>query len=182
MVRGGTRVAASEAQIQLALAAPRRPETSGCTLCDTCVGGKCADWRKRRAAWVESWDGNAPPDDDAQLADWWTRAKARHKWLVAAAVPPATSASKRPAAADGTPNGGGQRKDAPLSATRAARRELELPPALGDDSSGAAAIAQDPSEELVGMAEAIALVDASEAAEAAEALMAADARQQRQQR
>ena len=166
----------SDHEIQLALMAPRRPETSGCTLCgDKCSGGRCANWRERRAAWVESWDGRAPPDDDAQLADWWARAKARHKLLVAAAAPPGTSASKRAAAADGTPNGGGQRKDAPLSATRAARRELELPPALSDDSSGAAAILLDPSEELIGKAEAIALVDAAEAAEAAEALMAAEA-------
>ena len=172
MPSGGQRVSASKHEIQLALMAPRRPETFGCTLCvGKCTGGRCANWRERRAEWVQSWDGRPPPDDDEGLSEWWTRAKARHKLLVAAAAPN-TTASKRPAAADGTPNAGLQRKDAPLSATRAARRELELPPALTDED---AAALLDPSEELIGMAHAVALVDAPEAAEAADAAMAADA-------
>ena len=118
MGRGGARVQASAEAIQLALSAPRRPELTDCTQCSRCNGGKCSSWRQLRAEWVASWDGRPPPDGDEGLAEWWTRAKKRHQLLVAAAAP-GNAATKRPAAADGTPNAGGQRKDAPLSATRA---------------------------------------------------------------
>ena len=157
MGRGGPRVSASAHEIQLALKAPRRPETSGCTLCgEKCMGGRCANWRERRTEWVQLWDGRPLPDDDEGLSEWWTRAKARHKLLVAAAAPNTTASKKRPAAADGTPNGGGQRKDAPLSATRAARHELELPTSLdesgGVGSGGHAALAHPPADELISLA------------------------------
>ena len=136
MPRGGLRVSATQEQIQLALSAPRRPETADCTLCSKCGGGNCASWRELRASWVESWRGEPPPDGGDGLQEWWKSAKAQHKYLVAAAGAKGNAAGKRAAPADGTPNKGGQRKDAPSSATRAQQRQLQLPLSF-QDSSGA---------------------------------------------
>ena len=177
MPRGGPRTQFTAAQINLALSAPQRPETTDCTLCEQCAGGNCASWRALRAKWVQSWEGTPAPDGEEGWAEWWKRAKAQHRLLVAAS-PKTSSGGKRHAPADSTPNGGGQRKAAPHCATPSARR-IQLPESLIDANGGAGssgagsstqhAIADELEDEVIGLAEALALVEAAEVADAADA-------------
>ena len=118
-------------QLQLALDAPR-PSPADCDVCARCQGGDCKRWRELQRQWVEKWQGRAPPESGS-WGDWWKQVKTHHKQLVAAALAAqaaphaapaeqaaradaaARAAGKRRASPDGTPNKGGQRKDAPAT-------------------------------------------------------------------
>ena len=116
----------SAEQLQLALDAPPRPEISECDVCETCTGGTCARWRQRQREWVQTWQGRPPPESEGRWGEWWKTVKTKHSRMLAAteaeqaaqaehAKAPAAgnAAGKRRAQADGTPNKGAQRKDAP---------------------------------------------------------------------
>ena len=176
------------AQRELALKAPPRPEIAGCDVCFSCAGGKCARWRERQREWVATWQGHPPPESEAKWGDWWKAVKTQHSRLCAAAqeaqAPPkeqapapasaaGNAAGKRRAQADGTPNMGGQRKQAASSRDggegSSCVHSLILPPSQVD-SGEAAQIAE--AIEVVG---ALEIADATEAAEAAEAAAVAEA-------
>ena len=118
----------SAEQLQLALNAPRRPEITDCDVCARCAGGTCVRWRELQRQWVESWQGRPPPESEGRRKDWWKGVKTQHTKLLAAAVAElpqlarqedtGACAGKRRAAPEGTPNKGGQRKDAPATRER----------------------------------------------------------------
>ena len=133
-------------------------------------------WRELQRQWVESWQGRPPPESEGRWGDWWKGVKTQHTKLLAAAVAElpqlarqedtGACAGKRRAAPEGTPNKGGQRKDAPATRER------------GEGSSAVHALLLPPSQvesvEAAEVAEVIAVIQAVEIAEAAEAAGAAE--------
>ena len=162
------------AQLQRARDAPPRPEMAGCDVCDRCTG-TCSRWRQRQREWCEAWGGHPPPLEGGNWRDWWKRAKTQHAQLLTAAADtqqPAPAAApaaagKRLAQPDGTPNKGGQRKNAPAVRDRGEGssmvHSLLLPPSQ-----------LQPAEERE-IAEVLAVLDAVDIAEAAESTKAAEA-------